>query len=125
MWTSHKNRLNNKINYIHERVELFTYKDNTPKFQALLNKDHFVSIYQRNLQVLEMKMYKIHRGLSPEILRETFVSKTGSYNLRKNDAFEIRQVHSVYHTTESLSFLGPEIWYLVPLELKQAGIPSN
>ena len=72
-----------------------------------------------------MKMYKIHRGLSPEILRETFVSKTGSYNLRKNDAFKIRQVDSVYHTTESLSFLGQKIWDLVPLELKQAGIPSN
>ena len=42
MWTSHKKRLNKKINYMHERVELFTYKDNTPKFQALLNIDHSV-----------------------------------------------------------------------------------
>ena len=46
-------------------------------------------------------MYKIHQGLSPEILRETFESKTGSHNLLKNDSFEIRQVHSVYHTTKS------------------------
>ena len=72
-----------------------------------------------------MEMYKIHQGLSPEILRETFESKTGSYNLLKNDSFEIRQVHSVYHTTKSLSFLGPKIWDLAPLKMKQAGIPSN
>ena len=29
-----------------------------------------------------------------------------------------RQVHPVYHGTESLSFLGPKIWDLVPWELK-------
>ena len=61
-------------------------------------------------------MLKIHRSLSPEILRETFVSKTSSFNLRRNDS----QVHSVYHGTESLSFLGPKIWDLVPVELKQS-----
>ena len=32
-------------------------------------------------------------------------------------ALEKRKVHSVYHGTESLSFLGPKIWNLVPVEL--------
>ena len=63
-------------------------------------------------------MFKTHRGLSPEILRETFVPKTSSYNLRRNDTFEKRKVHSVYHGTELLSFLDPKIWDLVPVELK-------
>ena len=58
--------------------------------------------------------------LSPEILREIFVSKTSSYSLRRNDTFEKPKVHSVYHGTESLSFLGPKIWDLVPGELKQS-----
>ena len=70
--------------------------------------------------VLATEMFKIHRGLSPEILRETFVSKTNSYNLRRNDTFEKRQVHSVYCGTESLPFLGPKIRDLVPVELKQS-----
>ena len=30
------------------------------------------------------------------------------------------QVSSVYHGTESLSFLGPKIWELVPSEIKQS-----
>ena len=63
---------------------------------------------------------KIHRGLSPEILRGTFVPKTILYNLRKNDTFERCQVHSVYHGTKSLSFLGSKIWDFVPVELKQS-----
>ena len=65
-------------------------------------------------------MFKFHRGLSPEILRGTFVPKTILYNLRKNDTFERRQVHSVYHGTKSLSFLGSKIWDFVPVELKQS-----
>ena len=71
------------------------------------------------MQVLATDMFKIHRGSSPEILRETFVSKTSSYNLRRNDTFEKRQVHYVYHSTELLSFLGPKVWDLVPVEFKQ------
>ena len=45
-------------------------------------------------------MFKLHRGLSPEILRKTFVSKTNFYNFRRNDTFEKRQVQSIYHGTE-------------------------
>ena len=72
------------------------------------------------MQVLATEMFKTHRGLPPEILREIFVSKTSSYNLRKNDTFEKCQVHSVYHGTESLLLLDPKIWDLVPVELKQS-----
>ena len=120
IWMFHSRRLNNKINSIHERALGIAYQDNTSAFQELLNKDNSVSIHHRNLQVLATEMFKIHRGLSPEILRETFVSKTSSYNLCRNDTFEKRKVHSVYHGTESLSFLVSKIWDLVPVELKQS-----
>ena len=116
----HSRDLNNKINSIHERALRITYQGNTSTFQELLNKDNYVSIHHRNLQVLATEMFKSYRGLSPKILRETFVSKTSSYNLRRNYTFEKRQAHSVYHGTESLLFLGPKIWDLVPVDLKQS-----
>ena len=67
-----------------------------------------------------MEIIKIHRSSPPENLRETFVSKTSSYNLSRNDTFEKRQVHSEYHDNESLSLLSPKIWDLVPVEFKQS-----
>ena len=119
IWMFHSRRLNNKIKSIHERALRITYRDQIYTFQELLNKDNSVSMHHRNLQSLATEMFKIHRGLSPDILREIFVPKISLYNLRRNNTFERRQVHSVYHGTESLSFLGSKIWDLVPLELKQ------
>ena len=101
IWMFRSRRLNNSI---HERALRITYQDNTSTFQELLNKDNSVSLHHRYLQVLETELFKIHRGLSPEILRETFASETSSYHLRKNDTFEKLQVHPVYHSIESLTF---------------------
>ena len=47
-----------------------------------------VSIHYRNLQALATEMFKIRRGLSPDILREIFVPKISLYNLRGNNTFE-------------------------------------
>ena len=93
-----------------------TYQDHISTFQKLLNKDH------RKLQVLATEMFKIYRGMSPDILRKIFVAKISSYNLRRNNTFKRRQVHCVYQGTELLSFLGSKTWDLVPLELKQLKI---
>ena len=88
--------------------------------RELINKDNSVSIHHRTLQVLATEIFKIYQSLSPEILRDTFMSNASSYNLCKNDIFEKRQVRSVYHGTELFSFLGPNVWDLVPVELKQS-----
>ena len=109
IWMFHSRRLNNKINSIHERALWITYQDYMSTFQELLNKGNSVSIHHRTLQALALEMFKTHRGLSADIRREIFVPKIGLYNLRRNNTFERRQVHSVYHGTESLSFLGPKV----------------
>ena len=54
-------------------------------------------------------MLKAHTSLSPDILRAIFVPKRSSYNLCMNKG----------SLCEPLSLLGPTIWDLVPLELKQ------
>ena len=97
-----------------------TYNDRTSTFKELLEKDNSVSIHHRNLQVLATELYKIKNNMAPEILNEVFQLRTSSYNLRTNSKFYTRQVHSVYNGTESLSFLGPKIWELVPEYIKKS-----
>ena len=108
IWMFQSRRLNKKVNSIYERALRITYQDHISTFQELLSKDNSVSMHHRNLQALATEIL-IHRGLSPDILREIFVPKKALYNLRRNNTFERRQVHSAYHGTESLSFLGPKI----------------
>ena len=119
IWRFHSRHLSNKINSIPERALRIAYRDHISTFQELLNVDNFVSIHHRNLQVLATVKFKIHGGLSLDILREIFMHKISLHNLCRNNTFERYQVHSVYHSTERLSFLGLKIWDLVPLELKQ------
>ena len=59
--------LNNKICSLHERA-LRKYGDNNPSFQSLLEKDSFVSIYQRNLQLLTTKIFKVHKNMISVII---------------------------------------------------------
>ena len=41
------------------------------------------------------------------------------YNLRQNSQFPRPRINTVYHGNESISNLGPEIWDLVPSNLKK------
>ena len=120
IWMFHSRALNRKINSIHERALRVAYKDNTSTFQELLNKDNSVTVHHRYLQVLASEMYKVKNKMAPDIVNEIFQNRTTSYNLRANSNFSIRPVHSVYHGTESLSFLGPKIWEQVPEDIKQS-----
>ena len=112
--------MNNKINSIHERALRITYADKTSTFQQLLERDNSVSIHHRNVQVLATEMFKISNNMSPEIVTEIFEKRENPYGFRNNNAFRRRQVNSVYHGTESLSFLGPKIWDMLPLEIKES-----
>ena len=120
IWMFHSRGLNNKINRIHERALRITYKDKSSTFQELLEKDNSVSIHHRNIQKLAIGIYKVLHGFSPPILNDIFVPVSRPYNFRRNDTLQRRRVNSVRHGTESVSFLGPKIWDLVPSDIKSS-----
>ena len=53
-------------------INRIVYNDNISGFDELLVKDGSVSIHHQNLQKLAVEMFKVSRGLSPEILNELF-----------------------------------------------------
>lgn len=46
-----------------------------------------------------------------------FEKRRNPYNFRSNNTLSRRQINSVYHGTESLFFLGPNICVMVPSEI--------
>ena len=66
------------------------------------------------------EFYKIKNGISQELFTEIFARKAEShYNLRRCNDFRIPSIRTVYHGSESISFLGPKIWNILPDEIKQ------
>ena len=64
-------------------------------------------------------MFKSYKGLSPPIMDNVFKLKTENpYSLRQVSGFSRPVVKTVYHGTESLSYLGPKIWDILPEKLR-------
>ena len=118
IWMLHSRGLNNKINCIRERALRITYNDKSSTFQELLDKDKSVSIHHRNIRVLATEIYKVSHWYSLAILNEVFVPSHCKYHFRKNNSLERRRISTVRHGTESLSFLGPKLWDIVPDYIK-------
>ena len=111
---------NNKIDRLHEYSLRIVYSDKTSDFGELLEKDGSVSIHYQNIRPLATKMFKEAKGFCPEIVKGLFQFKTEiPYNLRQRSQFHILHVRTVLSGTESIKFLGPKIWELVPDEMKE------
>ena len=97
MCHSHAN--NGKINRLHERCLRVIYSDKQSSFETLLGKNGSVSVLNQNLQILATEMCKIKNDLAPLIVT-------------------ISPIRTVYHGSESITFLGPKIWNILPERLE-------
>ena len=121
VWNCHSRANISKINRLHERCLRIIYSDKQSSYEELLEKGGSVSIHPRNLQVLAIEMYRVRKGLSPPIITELFEHKEEHYyNLRINAEFAMPAIRTVYHGSESISYLGPKIWNILPDRLKNA-----
>ena len=104
---------------LHERCLRIIYNDKQSSFAELLNKDNPVSIHIRNIQRLVVEMCRFYNGLSLPLMNNIFKLRAeNSYNLREVSEFSRPMVKSLYHGTESISYLGPKIWNILPEKLK-------
>ena len=53
-------------------------------------------------------------------MKEIFVPKISTYDFHNYNLFQKRRLNSVWHSTESVCYLGPKIWHLVLNEIKQS-----
>ena len=112
VWMCHSRIDNMKINRLHERL---VYNDKTSSFKNLLEKDDSISILNRNLQVLATEIFKTKRDISSSIMKGIFEPQAEHpYNLRCISQVSEPLVSTVFHGTESISFLRPKIWTLLP-----------
>ena len=120
LWMFHSRKLNSRINKFHERALRIVYQDYVSSFTELLKKDKSTTIHNRNIQLLATELFKVKNGLSPAFMNEMFVENAQHYyGLRKKTEFKRNKVKTVYNGTETLTFLGPRIWEIVPDYIKK------
>ena len=118
VWMFHSRKLNNRINSLHERALRIVYLDSKSSFEALLLKIGSFTIHTRNIQSLAIELYKVWYGLSPKIMNLVFPLNPSSRYPGGSD-FKTHNVKSVSNGTETLAYLGPKIWSLVPPDMKK------
>ena len=109
----HSRTFNNEINRLHERCLKIAYSDKRSSFQNLLDQDRSVSVHTCNLQTIATEMYAVSKKIAD------IFSSNSNYNLRYQFEFGRPLVKSAFNGTETISYLRPRIWDLVPLEMKQ------
>ena len=117
VWMFHSRALNNRINRIHERALRIVYNDIFTPFEQLLQKNNSFTIHERNIQLLAIELFKVIKGISHEIVKEVLPLKE-SNNYCSRFPFRTRNARTVRYGTETISFIGPKIWSLIPDEIK-------
>ena len=104
-WMLRSRKLNKNINRLHERCLRIIYNDSSSTFERLLTKDNFVSIHDRNLQVITTDMFQVYTEQGLDILQDVFsINSQPEYNLRNKTHFETRSVRTFYYGDNSLRF---------------------
>ena len=98
--------INDKINHLHKRVLQIVYLDYTSSLEELLKKDYSITIHQRNLQLVAVKMFKVLKGLEPELTKEIFELDHG----RSKKTFKRPNVNTETYGKNSLRYFGPVVW---------------
>ena len=120
VWMFHSRRMNNRINHLHGRALRLAYNDHMSTFESLLQRDNYVTIHGRNLQLLAAEMYKLRNGLAPKIVEDLFPLREINYNIRGCNVFKSSHANTVYYGKETLSFRGTKTWSLVPAEIQNS-----
>ena len=119
VWMFYSREINIRINRIHERALRLAYKDYHSSFHNLLRKDGSVTVHYKNLQLLVIEIYKVINGIAPKIMGEVIQIKNSVINLRKDTTFVERNISTMTYGEQSISYLAPRIWKLVPKDIKE------
>ena len=116
VWMFCSRTMNNKINCIHKHALRLVYLDYVSSFEELLKKDKSVTIHQRNIQLLAIEMFKVVKGLGPEITKSLFHFDKDT---RSDRSFLRPNVNSVNNGKNSIRYFGPIVWDdMLPSKLK-------
>ena len=120
VWMFYDRTLDHRINRVQERALRIAYKDYRSDFGLLLEQTKSVPIHVRNLQLLMTEMYKTKSDLNPPFMKDIFMERNISYNLRHGSDAQLPKVRTTSFGIETTVYLGNKLWQLIPQEIKES-----
>ena len=72
------------------------------------------------------EIYKINNGIAPEIMKDIFELQNPLYNIRSScNQFRRNNIKTVHYGLQSVRYLGPKIWELLPNNIKYSNSISK
>ena len=117
IWMFHSRGINNRVNNLHKRALRLTYCDFNSSFVDLLNANKSIKIHYKNIHKLAIEIFKNRNSISND---NVIINNQKNYNLRNSsDLKHVTPVTECYGKN-SIRYLGPKIWEIVPLHCKNS-----
>ena len=113
-------RSNSLVNNVHERALRIVHDDHNSSYTELLKTKNERTIHQQNINVLMKEIYKFENDLSPPLIDDMFQVRKLNYDLRHFQKIANTKKNSVKTGLETISFRAPQLWNLVPTDIKVA-----
>ena len=110
--------LNNLSNNIHEQPLRLIYNNHKKSFNSILTGSNLKTIHQKNLEFLAIEIYRFKNGLSSPVMNDIFFSRQNIYNLQKFRERSTSIKNNVKFGMETISCGGPQLWNLIPKNIK-------
>ena len=118
IWIFCSNASQKKLEKVNERALRLALSDYTSSYDNLLIKAESTTIHIHSIRLLALEVYKTLHNLNPTFMKDYFLPKSTSYDLRRNDVLFVPKVKTTNYGIRSISFLGPKIWNSLPNEIK-------
>ena len=115
----HSRRINNKIYRLHQRARRIVCEDDASIFDQLLAMDKSFCVHCQKIQRLLIEIYKALDDIFGNSLKELFVKRESTINLRSKPELVIPSVNSVLKGKNSLRYFGSVIWKSLPIEIRE------
>ena len=111
IWLFCSNTSQKKLEKVNERALRLALSDYTSSYKDLLVNAESTTIHIHSIRSLALEIYKTLHNLNPAFMKDYFLLKSTSYDLRRNGVLLVPKVNSTNYGIKSISFfLSPKIW---------------
>ena len=113
-------RSSSLVNNVYERELRIVHEDHNSSYSELLKTKNERTIHQQNISVLMKEIYKFENDLSPPLIDDMFQVRKINYDLIHFQKIANTKKNSVKMGLEKICYRAPQLWNLVPTDIKDA-----